>query len=70
MPDQFTPLWKWRASVEGKSNNGLSEGEKGPREMNKIAMAERKYHLSVSLLVLTIRLGEDFKFEKVSIIIS
>ncbi|RJE25190.1 FAD dependent oxidoreductase [Aspergillus sclerotialis] len=48
VPDQFTPLWKWRASVEGKSNNGLSEGEEGPREMNKIPMAER----------------EDFKFEK------
>ena len=32
-------------------------------------MAERKYHLSVSLLVLTNCLGEDFKFEKVSIII-
>ena len=45
VPDQFTPLWKWRSSAEGKSNNGLSEGEDGPREMHKLAMADREYNL-------------------------
>lgn len=42
IPDQFTPLWKWRVADEGKDNNGLSEGEMGPREMSRLEMAARK----------------------------
>ncbi|RDL31799.1 Uncharacterized protein BP5553_09201 [Venustampulla echinocandica] len=38
-PDQFTTLWKWRTAEEGKKNNGLSEGEKGPREISRLDMA-------------------------------
>ncbi|KAH6989671.1 FAD dependent oxidoreductase [Ilyonectria sp. MPI-CAGE-AT-0026] len=38
-PDQFTPLWKWRVAEGGKPNNGLSEGENGPREMSRFEMA-------------------------------
>ncbi|KAJ6141554.1 hypothetical protein N7470_009944 [Penicillium chermesinum] len=41
VPDQFTPLWKWRSVVEGNPNNGLSEGEEGPRDMKKLKLAER-----------------------------
>lgn len=37
--------------MEGKSNNGLSEGEEGPREMNKIPMAEREYYPDVEASV-------------------
>ncbi|ORY56985.1 FAD dependent oxidoreductase [Pseudomassariella vexata] len=43
IPDQFTPVWKWRAAEEGKPNNGLSEGETGPREMSKLEMAGREF---------------------------
>ncbi|RSL78345.1 hypothetical protein CEP52_017639 [Fusarium oligoseptatum] len=39
--DQFTPLWKWRVAEEGKANNGLSEGEAGPRVLTKVRMAQR-----------------------------
>ncbi|KAJ4197101.1 hypothetical protein NW759_016364 [Fusarium solani] len=39
VPDQFTPVWKWRVAQQGKPNNGLSEGEDGPREMSKLKMA-------------------------------
>lgn len=39
VPDQFTPVWKWRVAQQGKLNNGLSEGEDGPREMSKLEMA-------------------------------
>ncbi|KAF4461055.1 sarcosine oxidase [Fusarium albosuccineum] len=39
VPDQFTPAWKWRVAAQGKPNNGLSEGEDGPREMSKLEMA-------------------------------
>ncbi|KAJ3456574.1 hypothetical protein MRS44_016597 [Fusarium solani] len=39
VPDQFTPVWKWRVVQQGKPNNGLSEGEDGPREMSKLKMA-------------------------------
>ncbi|KAJ5102233.1 hypothetical protein NUU61_004455 [Penicillium alfredii] len=49
VPDQFTSLWKWRVAKEGESNNGLSEGEDGPRELSRVVLAER----------------EDFKFGKV-----
>lgn len=38
-PDQFTSLWKWRVAELGESNNGLSEGENGPREMSRVEMA-------------------------------
>lgn len=41
--DQFTEVWKWRTVVEGQENNGLSEGEAGPRVLSKIEMASRKY---------------------------
>ncbi|KAL2673904.1 hypothetical protein Neosp_012348 [[Neocosmospora] mangrovei] len=39
VPDQFTSVWKWRVAQQGKPNNGLSEGEDGPREMSKLEMA-------------------------------
>ena len=39
--DEFSPLWKWRVAEGGKDNNGLSEGENGPRVMSKIKMASR-----------------------------
>ncbi|KAK7419031.1 hypothetical protein QQX98_003533 [Neonectria punicea] len=39
VPDQFTPIWKWRVAEEGKENNGLSEGETGPRDISKLKMA-------------------------------
>ncbi|KAM0415763.1 hypothetical protein ACHAPT_013268 [Fusarium lateritium] len=37
--DQFSSLWKWRVVEEGKDNNGLSEGENGPREMSRLRLA-------------------------------
>ncbi|KAJ5155578.1 hypothetical protein N7492_008381 [Penicillium capsulatum] len=37
--DDFSPLWKWRVAEEGKENNGLSEGETGPRVLSKVKMA-------------------------------
>ncbi|KAI8649199.1 DAO domain-containing protein [Fusarium keratoplasticum] len=37
--DQFTSLWKWRVAEDGKDNNGLSEGESGPREMSRLRLA-------------------------------
>lgn len=40
--DQFTKVWKWRVMKEGEANNGLSEGEDGPRVLEKIEMASRK----------------------------
>ncbi|KND95189.1 L-pipecolate oxidase [Tolypocladium ophioglossoides CBS 100239] len=49
VPDQFSAAWKWRAAEEGKPNNGLLEGETGPREMSRVEMADRC----------------DFKMEKV-----
>ncbi|KFX99697.1 hypothetical protein V490_01708 [Pseudogymnoascus sp. VKM F-3557] len=39
-PDNFTSLWKWRVVEEGKFNNGLEQGETGPREMSRLGMAE------------------------------
>lgn len=42
VPDQFSPLWKWRVAEPGKPNNGLSEGENGPREMSRVEMAKRE----------------------------
>ncbi|KAJ0330534.1 hypothetical protein COL922a_012432 [Colletotrichum nupharicola] len=39
--DEFTPFWKWRVAKEGHDNNGLSEGEDGPREVSKVEMADR-----------------------------
>ncbi|KAM5341440.1 hypothetical protein ACJ41O_014471 [Fusarium nematophilum] len=39
VPDQFSPVWKWRVVEEGKHNNGLSEGADGPREMSRLKMA-------------------------------
>ncbi|KAH6974176.1 FAD dependent oxidoreductase [Ilyonectria sp. MPI-CAGE-AT-0026] len=44
IPDQFTPLWKWRVVEEGKPSNGLSEGETGPRDMSKLKMANGRCH--------------------------
>lgn len=41
--DQFTDLWKWRVAKDGQLNNGLSEGDQGPRVLSKVAMAERKF---------------------------
>ncbi|KAE9581499.1 L-pipecolate oxidase [Colletotrichum fructicola] len=41
IPDEFTPFWKWRVAKEGHDNNGLSEGEDGPREVSKVEMADR-----------------------------
>ncbi|KAH7131605.1 FAD dependent oxidoreductase [Dactylonectria estremocensis] len=43
LPDQFTSAWKWRVAEQGKPNNGLSEGEDGPREMSKLEMASGKF---------------------------
>jgi len=43
VPDQFTRLWKWRVTGEGKVCNGLEEGETGPRELSKVKMAAGKY---------------------------
>ncbi|KAG2413370.1 hypothetical protein HFD88_002559 [Aspergillus terreus] len=40
--DQFTSSWTWRTAVQGKPNNGLSEGENGPREMSKLEMASER----------------------------
>jgi len=47
VPDRFTPIWKWRTVEEGKSCNGLEEGEDGPREMSKLKLAKREcpHHL-------------------------
>ncbi|QKX54296.1 uncharacterized protein TRUGW13939_01381 [Talaromyces rugulosus] len=42
VPDQFTTAWKWRVAEEDKSNNGLLEGETGPREMSMVQMADRR----------------------------
>ncbi|KAJ5362208.1 hypothetical protein N7541_003052 [Penicillium brevicompactum] len=39
--DQFSPLWKWRVAEPGRSNNGISEGEDGPRALSRIEMACR-----------------------------
>ncbi|KAJ4251820.1 hypothetical protein NW762_011117 [Fusarium torreyae] len=39
VPDHFTSAWKWRVAEQGKLNNGLSEGEHGPREMSKLEIA-------------------------------
>lgn len=47
IPDQFTRLWKWRVTGEGKVSNGLGEGETGPREMSKVKMAAGVYLDSV-----------------------
>ncbi|KAJ0352115.1 hypothetical protein COL154_012655 [Colletotrichum chrysophilum] len=41
IPDEFTPFWEWRVAKEGHDNNGLSEGEDGPREVSKVEMADR-----------------------------
>ncbi|KAI5461693.1 FAD dependent oxidoreductase [Mariannaea sp. PMI_226] len=41
VPDQFATAWKWRVAEEGKPNNGLLEGETGPREMSRVEMADR-----------------------------
>lgn len=54
VPDQFTPLWKWRVAEPGKSNNGLSEGERGSRVLSKVEMALRKCKF---LLLLSCCLG-------------
>lgn len=43
VPDQFTPVWKWRVVEEGKESNGLSEGETGPRELSKQRLAKREF---------------------------
>ncbi|KAJ5157919.1 uncharacterized protein N7482_009019 [Penicillium canariense] len=40
VPDQFTPMWKWRVAEEGKPSNGLLEGETGPRVLNKVQLAD------------------------------
>ncbi|KAL6408570.1 putative fad dependent oxidoreductase protein [Ilyonectria robusta] len=40
-PDQFTSVWKWRVAKPDQANNGLSEGENGPREMSRLEMALR-----------------------------
>lgn len=40
-------LWKWRVAEDGKINNGLEEGEMGPREMSGLEMAERESHHSL-----------------------
>ncbi|KND91998.1 L-pipecolate oxidase [Tolypocladium ophioglossoides CBS 100239] len=50
--DQFTSLWKWRVAEGGKENNGLSEGETGPREMSNLQMADPR----------------DFKFENAGVV--
>ncbi|EOO02252.1 putative fad dependent oxidoreductase protein [Phaeoacremonium minimum UCRPA7] len=39
-PDQFTSLWMWRVARNGEENNGLADGEAGPREMSRLQMAE------------------------------
>lgn len=43
VPDQFSPLWKWRVAEQGKPNNGLSEGEGGMRDMSKLQFADRTF---------------------------
>lgn len=48
VPDQFTTAWKWRVAEEGKPNNGLLEGETGPREMSRVEMADREYFVYLS----------------------
>ena len=40
--DQFTPLWKWRVAKSGENNNGLGEGEDGPRNLSNVEMAARE----------------------------
>jgi sarcosine oxidase / L-pipecolate oxidase len=40
--DQFTDKWRWRTVVDGQENNGLSEGEAGPRVLAKTELAARK----------------------------
>ncbi|KAH8696216.1 FAD dependent oxidoreductase [Talaromyces proteolyticus] len=45
VPDQFTAAWKWRVAEEGKPNNGLLEGEEGPREMSRVEMADREFFI-------------------------
>lgn len=46
--DQFTKLWKWRTAIDGELNNGLSEGENGPRALSKVELASRKFYFGRS----------------------
>ncbi|RSH95300.1 hypothetical protein EHS25_000387 [Saitozyma podzolica] len=40
VPDQFTPLWKWRVAASGAHANGLEEGEMSGRNLASLEMAQ------------------------------
>lgn len=40
--DQFTPIWKWRSTVEGGDANGLDDGESSGRNLADLVMATTK----------------------------
>lgn len=67
-PDQFTPVWKWRVAEDGSPNNGISEGEAGPRVLAKQLLAKRMFPTDRSYCVqnawLTDAEGSDFRFEQ------
>ncbi|KAF9877051.1 hypothetical protein CkaCkLH20_05317 [Colletotrichum karsti] len=42
VPDQFTSLWKWRVAKAGQDNNGLGQGDDGPRNLSNVEMALRE----------------------------
>ena len=68
VPDQFTKSWKWRVAEKGKSNNGISEGENGPREMSNYEMASSTFlpkFCSTKSHANRLPPGRDFKFKQV-----